>query len=76
MWLVDNTVLAAHRGTLRVLCEEQYQQRLDDFDKIYPDDPEAAAEAKNTYAITVCLRNYKTGEPLDLQPLVDQVNKR
>lgn len=55
------------------LCRQNYQRILDDIDQQFPDDPKRAADTKNSFAINVCLRNYKTGEKLDLQPLVDQV---
>jgi hypothetical protein len=54
-------------------CEQYYQRMLDNIDKQYGDDPQRAADLKNSYAINVCLKNYKTGERLDIQPLIDQV---
>src|SRR5688572_20455078 len=53
------------------MCEDDFQAKMDQIDKSYG--PERAPGIKNSYAINVCLKNYKTGEQLDLQPLVDQV---
>lgn len=53
-------------------CTEKYDQMLQSYDKTY--DAEHAAQAKNTYAMTVCLKNYKTGQPLDLSSLQKQVD--
>jgi hypothetical protein len=54
-------------------CSFKFQRVLDNIDKQYGDDPQRAAALKNNFAINVCLKNYKTGQRLDVQPLVDQV---
>lgn len=57
------------------LCEQDYQKTLDDYARQFADDPQRANDSKMSFALNVCHRNYKTGEPLDLQPLVDQVKR-
>jgi hypothetical protein len=54
-------------------CEQNYQNMLNTIDKDLGYDPARAEASKMVYAIEACQRNYKTGEKLDLQPLVDQV---
>lgn len=74
-WYVDSSGtldMAQYNYIKNKMCEQNYQRILDDLDKQYA---ERAEGLKNSFAINVCLRNYKTGEQLDLQPLVDQVNK-
>lgn len=66
------TDYAVYQGIKHQLCEVEYQNILNDYDTRMTD-PAVAHSYKNNFAINVCLRNYKTGEPLNLQPLVDQV---
>jgi hypothetical protein len=78
-WYIDSTGVLKYaeiNAFQYKFCERDYQRNLDDIDKTYgTDDPKRAADLKNSYAINVCLKNYKTGERLDVQPLVDQVDK-
>lgn len=55
------------------MCGDEYQKTLNDFDKQFAGNLEKAAQAKNSFAINVCHRNYKTGQQLDLTPLIQQV---
>lgn len=66
--------ISRHSAILYQLCEEDYSKILADFDRQFPDNPQQAAEHKKAFAITTCLRNYRTGQPLDLQPLANQVD--
>lgn len=52
-------------------CGEKYEAMLRSVAE--GQDEEHARQAQLVYAMTVCLKNYKTGEPLDLDPLVKQV---
>lgn len=55
------------------ICQENYQRILDKIDQQNADDPKKATALKNSFALNICLRNYKTGERLDVQPLIDQI---
>ena len=55
-------------------CGEGYNKVMRDIDAMGLNNNDMAAR-KNVYAMTVCLRNYKTGQDLDLSPLVQQVNE-
>lgn len=58
----------------RYYCQDRYDKAMQDIaaQNLSPDETSAR---KNTYAMTVCLKNYKTGKELDLTPLVEQVNR-
>ena len=85
LWLLISTAATWYIGTTGVLdyaqiramhfeiCEEKYQRMLDRIDQQFSYDLRRAADEKNSFAINMCLKNYKTGERLDIQPLVDQV---
>lgn len=62
--IASNTDVAEFTYLQEKLCGEDYERQLAMRD---------SEEAKKVYAITVCMKNYKTGEPLDLKPLEDQV---
>lgn len=47
-------------------CEDMYDNIMSQL---------GTDESKNAYAMTACLRNYKTGKDLDLLPLLKQVNE-
>jgi len=53
-------------------CEEKYDYALNRIDN--ESNPEQREQQKMVYAMTNCGKNYKNGQPLDLQPLTDQVN--
>ena len=55
-------------------CGEGYDKAMRDIDAMELNGDDVAAR-KNVYAMTVCLRNYKNGQDLDLSPLVKQVNE-
>lgn len=67
------TDIAEYNAIKDKMCEQNYQRILDGYDNQYASDPKRAHDAKNSFAINVCLRNYKTGEQLNLKPLIDQV---
>lgn len=53
-------------------CEKKYDAMLHKHDE----QPESQRDVqKMLYAMTFCLRNYKNGEQLDVQPLLDEINK-
>lgn len=54
-------------------CVDNYEEMLQQVAE--GQDGEHAEQAKMVYAMTVCLKNYKTGESLDLEPLVKQVEE-
>lgn len=62
--IAPNTDVAEFTYLQEKLCGEDYERQLAMRD---------SEEAKKVYAITVCLKNYKTGEALNLKPLEDQV---
>ena len=62
--IAPNTDIAEFTYLQEKLCGEDYEMQLA---------MRESEEAKKVYAITVCMKNYKTGEPLDLKPLEDQV---
>lgn len=75
-WYIESTGAldyAQITGFQNHFCGQYFQRMLDNIDKQYPGDPERAAAQKNSFAINICLKNYKTGERLDVRPLVDQV---
>ena len=55
-------------------CGEGYDKVMRDIDAMGLNNNDMATR-KNVYAMTVCFRNYKTGQDLDLSPLVKQVNE-
>ena len=75
-WYLETTGaldFAEIQATNYRMCEQNYQRTLDRIDQQYSDDQERADSIKNSFAINICLKNYKTGERLDVQPLIDQV---
>ena len=54
-------------------CSDNYEAMLQQVAE--GQDEEHAKQAQMVYAMTVCLKNYKTGESLDLEPLVKQVEE-
>lgn len=63
--VTDYSMYSAMRDKL---CQQDYQKTLNDYDKQFISDPQMAADAKNSFAINVCQRNYKTGQPLTYDP--------
>lgn len=60
------TALAQLNYMTTYFCEDRYDNIMSQL---------GTNESKNAYAMTVCLRNYKTGKDLDLSPLLKQVNE-
>lgn len=63
----QNIDLALFNTIQQKICGEDYQKYLQQVGEAHGE------EGKNAFAITTCLRNYKTGQDLNLKPLEDQV---
>lgn len=61
----QNLTIAQFNNLQQDICGQHYN----DFLKSFPTDQD-----KKAFAITTCLRNYKTGQDLDLSPLEAQVH--
>lgn len=63
----SDTTVAEYNALQTELCETNYDKYLNRWGEANGD------EGKKSFAMLVCLRNYKTGEPLDLKPLDEQI---
>lgn len=70
----DSLFYAELQAMQEYYCGEGYEKAMRDIDN-QGHEPDVVAVRKHVYAMTVCLRNYKTGDDLDLTPLTDQVNR-
>ena len=68
----DELLFANSQAYQRYFCETKYQTMMDRLNG-----PNRTNEdtSKMLYAMTFCLRNYKNGQQLNLQPLLDEINK-
>lgn len=74
-WYIEktNALLIAESAAYHMyFCEEKYDDMMR---LIEQNDTDQIEQTKNAFALGTCLKNYKTGEPLDLSPLIDQVNE-
>jgi len=55
---------ARYNALVDEMCGEKYQKYLQEYDG------STGEEGKKVFAATVCLRDYKTGKDLDLEPLL------
>lgn len=70
--IVGDKLTIAQLGAIQqYYCEDHYRQMLDKLGSEGAD----PTRTKMVYALTTCLKNYKTGQSLDLKPLVDQINQ-
>lgn len=63
----SDTTIAEYNALQKELCETNYDKYLNQWGEANGD------ESKKSFAMLVCLRNYKTGESLDLTPLSAQI---
>lgn len=71
--IIEDQLLVANANAYqKYYCETKYDAMLHKHDEL----PDSQRDAqKMLYAMTFCLRNYKNGEQLNLQPLLDEINK-
>ncbi len=56
--------IATYNALVSEMCGEKYQSYLEQWGESHGED------GKKVFAATVCLRDYKSGKDLDLEPLL------
>ena len=68
----DELLFANSQAYQKYFCETKYNAMMDRLDGSNQKNEDTS---KMLYAMTFCLRNYKNGQQLNLQPLLDEINK-